>query len=169
MERGSIPGYYFDEEKKKYFKITANHVAPPKAKYSKSNVKREHREKKKRKVEGEQEVKRHRQTVRPSRILERSVSTGGIGLQRELGRRVHVNDLNDRDAFFVSQLRLSGPELVRYVYTVGDYGGSGRMYSLEEEWLSFTTASCCHLQPIHLPEAIVFASRCSIGLIPDAI
>ena len=116
MERGSIPGYYFDEEKKKYFKITANHAAPPKAKFARSNVKREHRETKKRKVEGEQNARRYQQTVRPSRILERSVSTGGIGLQRELGMRGHVSDLNDRDAYFVSQLRPTGPEHVRYVH-----------------------------------------------------
>ncbi|KAK5136466.1 hypothetical protein LTR08_003111 [Meristemomyces frigidus] len=104
-ERGSIPGYYFDEDKKKYFKITANHIAPPEAKFSKSNVNYESREKKKQKLEDKQNDKRHQQTVRPSRVLERPFSTGGIGLQRELGRREHVNDLIDRDAFLVSQLK----------------------------------------------------------------
>jgi hypothetical protein len=34
----SLPGYYFDAEKNRYFKIQANHVAPAGAKYSRQAV-----------------------------------------------------------------------------------------------------------------------------------
>ncbi|KAJ9617024.1 hypothetical protein H2200_000745 [Cladophialophora chaetospira] len=37
----SLPGYYFDPEKNRYFKIQANHVAPTGAKYSRQAVKAE--------------------------------------------------------------------------------------------------------------------------------
>ncbi|KAK4550547.1 hypothetical protein LTR36_000126 [Oleoguttula mirabilis] len=104
MDRGRIPGYYYDEEKKKYFKIQANHVAPADAKYSKSNVKFEERKAKKRKVEDRSRARRFKQTVRPSQISEHPIS-GGVGLGRELGLRGHAVNLKDRDAFFVSQLR----------------------------------------------------------------
>ncbi|KAJ5093133.1 hypothetical protein N7456_008994 [Penicillium angulare] len=39
-----IPGFYFDPEKKKYFKIQANHAAPAGATYSKDTVKRKRTE-----------------------------------------------------------------------------------------------------------------------------
>lgn len=41
MFRGDLPGMYWDDDKKKYFKIQANHVAPEGAKYSRENVKKE--------------------------------------------------------------------------------------------------------------------------------
>ncbi|KAJ5820376.1 hypothetical protein N7474_005967 [Penicillium riverlandense] len=43
-----IPGFYYDPEKKKYFKIQANHAAPPGAQYSKEAVKRKRTEQEKR-------------------------------------------------------------------------------------------------------------------------
>lgn len=33
-----IPGFYFDEEKQKYFKIQPNHVAPKGSRYSKDAI-----------------------------------------------------------------------------------------------------------------------------------
>ena len=36
-----IPGFYYDEEKKKYFKIVQNHVAPNGSKYSREAVHKE--------------------------------------------------------------------------------------------------------------------------------
>ncbi|KAK5120161.1 hypothetical protein LTR85_006642 [Meristemomyces frigidus] len=110
MDRGSIPGYYYDEEKKKYFKIQANHVAPADAKYSKSNVNLEKRAAKKRKTEDRSRATRFKQTVRPSRVFEHPLS-GGVGLGRELGLREHVVDMNVRDTFLVSQLRPSRAEI----------------------------------------------------------
>jgi hypothetical protein len=35
-----IPGFYYDPEKKKYFKIQANHKSTPGSQYSKDAVKR---------------------------------------------------------------------------------------------------------------------------------
>ncbi|GAB7354036.1 hypothetical protein MBLNU459_g4619t1 [Dothideomycetes sp. NU459] len=42
MDGREIPGFYYDPDKKKYFQIQANHVAPQGSKYSRDNVKREH-------------------------------------------------------------------------------------------------------------------------------
>ncbi|KAK6398766.1 hypothetical protein LTR65_000321 [Meristemomyces frigidus] len=111
MDRGRIPGYYYDEEKKKYFKIQANHVAPADAKYSKSNVKFEERKAKKRKVEDRSRARRFKQTVRPSQISEHPIS-GGVGLGRELGLRGHAVNLKDRDAFFGNDAIVSSTEAV---------------------------------------------------------
>lgn len=103
MNIGQIPGYYYDEEKKKYFKIQANHVAPSGAKYSKANVNREKREHKRRKVNERYAEKRNAQTVQPSRLLQHPLAKAGLG--RELGIKEPAVDLTDRDALFVSQLR----------------------------------------------------------------
>jgi len=106
MHIGQIPGYYYDDEKKKYFKVQANHVAPAGAKYSKSNVNREKRESKKRKLDEREQDARARQTVRPARIMQHPIS-GGVGLMREGGNREQIVDICDRDAFFTSQLKAS--------------------------------------------------------------
>jgi len=44
MPAAAIPGFYYDEAKKKYFKILPNHVAPTGAKYSVEAAKREEEE-----------------------------------------------------------------------------------------------------------------------------
>lgn len=36
-----IPGFYFDETKKKYFKVQANHAAPEGSKYSRVSLQKE--------------------------------------------------------------------------------------------------------------------------------
>lgn len=85
MNRGNIPGFYFDEEKKKYFKITADHVAPVDAKHSKANVKREKQEKRALKKQRFEERVIRKQTVNQAKSL-----TSGLfktTLQRELGHR----------------------------------------------------------------------------------
>lgn len=106
MNRGSIPGFYYDEEKKKYFKIQANHVAPKDSKYAKSNVSREQRETKRRKKEHAQQHVRNRQTVTQSPVLKHP-ATGGIGITREHGSQQHSEMLANRDAFTTSQFRSS--------------------------------------------------------------
>lgn len=78
MNRGNIPGYYYDEQAKKYFKIQANHLVPDGAKYSKGNVKLERRSNKKRKVEEGRVLRREAQTITRARVL-RSAVIGGIG------------------------------------------------------------------------------------------
>ncbi|KJY01446.1 hypothetical protein TI39_contig290g00021 [Zymoseptoria brevis] len=84
MNRGSIPGYYFDEEKKKYFKVLPHHKAPTNAKYSKSNAVREQKEAKRRKVENHERLVLRSQTVIRHRLLDNPLIGGG-GILREHG------------------------------------------------------------------------------------
>ncbi|CEJ56648.1 hypothetical protein PMG11_02849 [Penicillium brasilianum] len=98
-----IPGFYYDPEKKKYFKIQANHAAPPGAQYSQESVKR------KRNQQEEQEKQAHvsqriaRETVRKPSFLHHPL----IGVDREVGTHVFsAPELQDRQAsIYVSQLK----------------------------------------------------------------
>lgn len=58
-----IPGYYFDREKKKYFKILPNHSGPPNAAYSEENIKKRKEKEKTEKQERRRSKKRKRETV----------------------------------------------------------------------------------------------------------
>ena len=49
-----LPGFYFDEEKGKYFRIQAHHKAPPGAKYTKNAINVEN-EKKRKRVQADKE------------------------------------------------------------------------------------------------------------------
>ncbi|KAK5702814.1 hypothetical protein LTR97_003760 [Elasticomyces elasticus] len=88
---GTIPGFYYDTEKKKYFKITANHAAPPEAKHSLSNVRREARETKKRKLDDRKRQKAAKQTVQRSRISRDALCYSSLG--RELGQVLASGEL----------------------------------------------------------------------------
>ncbi|OQN99900.1 hypothetical protein B0A48_14105 [Cryoendolithus antarcticus] len=83
MNVGSLPGYYYDEEKKKYFKIQPDAAVPPNARYSKSNVKYEQDAVKKRKLDHQFRAKQAAQTIERSRILG-DATYGGL-LSRETG------------------------------------------------------------------------------------
>ncbi|KAF2216278.1 hypothetical protein CERZMDRAFT_104681 [Cercospora zeae-maydis SCOH1-5] len=85
MNRGNIPGFYFDEEKKKYFKITSDHAAPIGAKHSKANVKREKQEKRALKKQRFEERVIRKQTVNQAKSLTSALLK--TTLQRELGHR----------------------------------------------------------------------------------
>ncbi|KAK4505353.1 hypothetical protein PRZ48_003316 [Zasmidium cellare] len=117
MNRGNLPGYYFDEEKKKYFKIQANHIVPENAKYSKTNAKIERRETKKRK----RKDKYHRDVVRMQTVVRAKPFThpllSGAGLRRELGRSPYRAQHTQRDAAFVNGLEASETELEIQGYT----------------------------------------------------
>ncbi|KAK4984855.1 hypothetical protein LTR50_006326 [Elasticomyces elasticus] len=93
MDGREIPGFYYDAEKKKYFKVVANHLAPQGAKYSHDGVKEERRKAKKRKLDEVTSSKRQVECVRRSRALLHP-STAGIALSRELGyhRRSETHD-----------------------------------------------------------------------------
>ncbi|KAI9713365.1 MAG: hypothetical protein M1812_006643 [Candelaria pacifica] len=91
MER-EIPGYYFadlmlsvpsDREKKKYFKIIPNHVAPKGAQYSRENVKKSRENERKRKRDDEK-AHRIKQQVQRSEILNHPLG-GAYYLNRETG------------------------------------------------------------------------------------
>lgn len=104
MNLGNIPGYYWDEEKKKYFKITADHAVESRQKYTKSNVRHEKQVAKRRKIERRDEEKRQAQTIKRSRLLS-IPEYAGVGLHRETGARSSVRDGLQADNAFVSQLR----------------------------------------------------------------
>ena len=81
-----IPGFYYDHEKGRYFKVQPNHVAThgSASKYSKAAVKREaeeQREQKRRKV---LEQKKREMTIKRSKVLDDPLA-GGWGITRELG------------------------------------------------------------------------------------
>ncbi|KAK3660864.1 hypothetical protein LTR56_000622 [Elasticomyces elasticus] len=97
---GTLPGFYYDSEKKKYFKITANHAAPPEAKHSASNVRREARETKKRKLDDRKRQKAAKQTVQRSRISRNALCYSS--LSRELGQ---VSALGEREVAVLANLR----------------------------------------------------------------
>ncbi|KAH6678882.1 hypothetical protein F5X68DRAFT_263861 [Plectosphaerella plurivora] len=79
-----IPGYYFDPEKKKYFKIEKSHTAPSTASWSSHNVKR--RKRHDAEVEAqERRAKLTRRHIKRSRAL-RDPNLCGL-LTRELGLR----------------------------------------------------------------------------------
>lgn len=119
MNRGAIPGFYFDEEKKKYFKIQANHLVPQGAKYSKGKVQQENRKSKKRKLEDRKQAIRHQHTVKRNPILHNPI-VGGIGLSREHGTYSTSESLGQSDAAFVSQLR---PRRAKVNFTDATYRG----------------------------------------------
>jgi hypothetical protein len=104
MNLGNIPGYYWDEEKKKYFKITADHAVESRQKYTKSNVRHEKQVAKRRKLERRDQEKRQAQTIKRSRLLS-IPEYAGVGLHREIGGRSSALDGVHADDAFVSQLR----------------------------------------------------------------
>lgn len=82
----ALPGFYYDAEKKRYFKIQPNHVAAhgSASKYSKAALEKEaeeQREQKRRKLFEQRETK---MKVKRSKVLESPLG-GGWGVTRELG------------------------------------------------------------------------------------
>ena len=82
----ALPGFHYDAEKKKYFKIQPNHVAAHGSalKYSKAALQKdaeEHREQKRRKLFEQREKKTRLQR---SKVLQSPLG-GGWGVMRELG------------------------------------------------------------------------------------
>lgn len=101
-----IPGHYYDIEKNKYFKIQANHIAPPNAKYSTANVNRERRDNKRRRAEDRTRKVRARQTVTIAESLRHSL-LGKCGLLRESGLVPGPGASHEwRNAAFVDGLEL---------------------------------------------------------------
>lgn len=102
MNRGNIPGFYYDEEKKKYFKITANHAAPVNARYSMANVKREQREKRDLKKRKKEEQLVRTQTVHRAAVLQNPLLSAA--LKREIGLCTAQNLRSSRDDAIVGSL-----------------------------------------------------------------
>ncbi|CAP99463.1 Pc22g21750 [Penicillium rubens Wisconsin 54-1255] len=76
-----IPGFYYDPEKKKYFKIQANHAAPPNAQYSQQAVKRKRSELMKRENKTRFRQRENKETIRKAASLKHPL----VNLQREIG------------------------------------------------------------------------------------
>lgn len=70
MAPRDLPGFYYDEAKKKYFKILPNHVTPQDSKYSKDAFRKE-AQSKLLQAEEKEYIQRHRQTrIQHSPILQ---------------------------------------------------------------------------------------------------
>ncbi|KAJ5676114.1 hypothetical protein N7462_009011, partial [Penicillium macrosclerotiorum] len=82
-----IPGFYYDPEKKKYFKIQANHVAPQGIQYSKESIKRK-------RTQQEVAIKHNKRVHLDQRIAREKVRKASflhhplVGADRELGTRI---------------------------------------------------------------------------------
>ncbi|KAF2640655.1 hypothetical protein P280DRAFT_399838 [Massarina eburnea CBS 473.64] len=83
MDGREIPGFYFDTDKKKYFKIQKTHQLPPNAKHSASNVIRESR---KQKID--KELVLRTQKRRKETIVRRYSPLIQANLNREIGDRI---------------------------------------------------------------------------------
>ena len=81
MPPTELPGYHYDEAKKKYFKIQDNHLASPSLKYSKGALKKEAESALARKRKREREQLEREQTIQQSKVLGHSL------LGREIGCR----------------------------------------------------------------------------------
>ena len=82
----ALPGFHYDAEKKKYFKIQPNHVAAHGSaarKYSKATLKKEAEERCESKRRKQLEQRQSEMRLRRSKVLESPLG-GGWGLMREL-------------------------------------------------------------------------------------
>ncbi|PGH06007.1 hypothetical protein GX51_02598 [Blastomyces parvus] len=78
-----IPGYYYDAEKKKYFKVQANHAAPSGSRYTSDDIKKRKETSLKRKRIEEYSQRLSTETIKRSSLLH--CPLGGKLLQRECG------------------------------------------------------------------------------------
>ena len=109
-----LPGYYYDEVKKKYFKIQGNHVVPPSSKYSKMGIKRETELALARKRQQDREQLERKQTIQHSKVLQSSLLTREISCRKD-GRGVRwdlwAEELKRREA-----LRLKSCDISQFIF-----------------------------------------------------
>jgi hypothetical protein len=89
-----IPGFYYDPEKKKYFKIQANHAAPPNAQYSQQAVKRKRSELTKRENKTRFRQRENKETIQKAASLKHPL----VNLQREIGVIVSARARQEQQA-----------------------------------------------------------------------
>ncbi|KAM5485171.1 hypothetical protein McanCB56680_002091 [Microsporum canis] len=82
----SIPGYHYDPEKKKYFKIQPGHTAQSGSKYSEAEVKRREKQFTKRKQKDVYHERTRLERVERAKILGLPI-IGSLGVELETGRR----------------------------------------------------------------------------------
>ncbi|KAJ1714877.1 hypothetical protein NYO67_3011 [Aspergillus flavus] len=98
-----IPGFYYDPEKKKYFKIEASHKAPAGSQYSKDAVKRKRKD----------QEKRQRKVHLTRRIAKEKIKRAAflanplIGAEREIGTQLVTKSSrqDQRGLLYASQIR----------------------------------------------------------------
>ncbi len=109
-----LPGYYYDEVKKKYFKIQENHVVPPSSKYSKMRIKRETELALARKRQQDREQLEREQTIQHPKVLQHSLLTREIGCRRDgtvVRWDVWAEGLERREA-----LRLNSCDISQFIF-----------------------------------------------------
>ncbi|KAF2652836.1 hypothetical protein K491DRAFT_760114 [Lophiostoma macrostomum CBS 122681] len=93
MDGRELPGFYWDSEKKRYFKVLPGYKAPPDAKYSKENIKKQREADKAKMKEDSHLRQRRKQTVmvpRDKSRLHRVYHDGEIGHRRRSYYQQHV-------------------------------------------------------------------------------
>lgn len=95
-----IPGYYWDAEKNRYFKVQANHQAPATSTYTKDAIAREKAAKDKREAANERSNQEQRELVHRSESL-RHPLLGSIGLRRELGQHALLKHRHNAQALAI--------------------------------------------------------------------
>ncbi|TKX27412.1 hypothetical protein C1H76_0249 [Elsinoe australis] len=123
MEGRPLPGFYWDKEKKKYFRIQPNHRAPAGAKHSVENVRKEEQATKKRKREHQRQAKVARETVKRAPIL--TFYQSRVSLGRELGLQAPRLAEVAKSKAFASQIR---PEDSLCLHACADCGSSQIVY-----------------------------------------
>lgn len=89
----AIPGFYYDEVRKKYFKVQPSHVAPQGSKYSEDAVKREAKTQLLQQTALAVKEQNQRERFVRSRIYHHPLG-GRLSLQREIGNMMADNGSN---------------------------------------------------------------------------
>ena len=104
MPPTELPGYYYDEAKKKYFRILENHAVPLSSNYSRSGIKRETELALARQRQQDRERLEREQTIQHSKVLQHSLLTREIDCRKD-GRGVRwdvwAEGLERKEAFRV--------------------------------------------------------------------
>ncbi|KAM0088785.1 hypothetical protein ACP6JD_007890 [Aspergillus fumigatus] len=113
-----IPGFYYDPDKKKYFKIQASHKAPAGAQYSKDAVKRKR---------VEHEVKRQRKVQLTRRLAKEKIRRSPfvrsplLGVEREIGAQPISKPLRQEQQGLTYASQISRKQLHRFEPWPSDY------------------------------------------------
>ncbi|OJZ92488.1 hypothetical protein ASPFODRAFT_262558 [Aspergillus luchuensis CBS 106.47] len=98
-----IPGFYYDPEKKKYFKIQANHKATPGSQYTQDTVKRKRVDQEKRQRKIHLTKRATKEKIKRASFLSNPL----LGVQREIGSELVSSSIRQeqRSVIYASQLR----------------------------------------------------------------
>lgn len=120
----ALPGFHYDAEKKKYFKIQPDHVAAHGSaarKYSKATLNKKAEERRESKRRELLEQRQSEMRLRRSKVLESPLG-GGWGLKRELGV---VSAFNESSSGMMMRAWAQGLRRENVARFRGGDGGSG--------------------------------------------